>query len=118
MKNKWPQKVYPPKGGDWRVTITSRMALDLLPDKHTLRAELMILQIGFTRKGQEFSIPQNARNCWEVNKTHIGRAKSKLIALDMLEEVSSENNGRKRRFRLTRKALDYHSPEKRQCRND
>jgi len=117
MKRQWPQKVYPQKGGDWRVTITSQMAVDLFPKQHTLRAALMIMQIGYTCRGRVFSITSNARNCWEVSKTQISRAKLNLKMADLLVEIPQENNGKKRKYKLSDKAFSYHSFRKKQCKN-
>jgi hypothetical protein len=113
MRAKWPGKVFPATGGDWHVSITSQMAGDLFPDKHTLRAELMLLQLGYTNKGREFSIPQNSRNCWEVNSIHINRAKKKLVDAGFLAEIPPGNNGQKRKLHLTPKAMAYQLQAKR-----
>lgn len=118
MNKKWPKKVFPTNGGDWYVLVTSRMAVDLFPEKHTFRAMMMILQIGYTCKGRNFSTPENSRNCWEVDKTHISRAKVKLKEAGLLTEIYQDNQGMKRRYRLTDKAMEYHSPDKRQCQNE
>ena len=110
MKRKWPQKVYPTTRKDWHVSVTSQMAVELFPDKPTLRATLMLLQIGYTVRGREFTIPSNSRSCWEVEKVHIGRAKKKLKALGLIDELDESNNGRKRRYKLTEKAIAFHGP--------